>query len=80
MSRMNAMQKAKKILGCFDDIEPRKYCVQPYAKSNEKSKHDISFSSASKSSSKVKRDFSFCKSKSKQQERSMSSINSSCLK
>ena len=32
----SAVLKAKKILGCYDELEPRKYLVQPHLKSNEK--------------------------------------------
>jgi hypothetical protein len=79
MSKLTTLQKAKKILNSYDDIEPRKCCVQPYSRSKSKSKRELSYtSSASKSASNLKRDFSFCKGKNKLDSSIRSS--SSCLK
>lgn len=62
MSQLTAIQKAKKILSAYDEIEPRKYCVQPHVDSNSKPKRPAS-SSASRSvsrSTSLRKDFSFC--------------------
>jgi hypothetical protein len=77
-SRLTALQKARKILSSCDEIEPRRHCAQPYLRSAEKNRANMSCYSSSKSVSNIKRDFSFRKSKSKLD----SSVNSSsvCLK
>ncbi len=78
MSQLTAIQKANKILGCYDEMEPRKLQVQPHKKSKEKQpSKDLSFSSASKTSSQVKRDFSFCKSRKEEPSLSINSSQSS---
>ena len=65
-SYYTTLQKAKKIVGCQDDLEPRRYCIEPYRRSSEKIRpgsnskdHSVGQSSAT-SSPRMRKDFSFC--------------------
>lgn len=63
MSQLSAVQKARRILSNYEEIEPRKCTVQPHPRSGSKSKRPVSAShSVSQSHSASKKDFSFCRS------------------
>jgi hypothetical protein len=62
-SHQSTIQKAKKILNAYDDIEPRKYCIQPQIVSASKSNQRSPSPAVSRSTSQLKKDFSFCHSK-----------------